>query len=221
MSTTTRQTRESGESPIAVERTPYAERGILSSPSPRDVSLVERRIEHVISRLAVNNVSDISSLSEVTVRDLVPQLDLQSGADNSALENRWLQDTLTADALNQTYTIDHDQRAQDKVIAIFAVSNVAASPATTEVRVENNQGGVFEILQVEGLLTDEEVIGLLNDPIVSATSNQNYNIEQFVTATSDQLVLHGKVAEEAGTEIADNPGNFLSGRAGSVGGQGR
>lgn len=221
MSSQQRQAQQGGGNPIAVERSEWAEHGILTAPSPRDIEIVERRVENVAARLAVQNVSDIDNLSEVAIRDLIPQLDLESGADNSALENRWLQDTLTADALNETYTIDHDARAQDKVIVVFAISNVAASPATTEVRVENNQGGVFEILQVQGLLTDEEVLGLLNDPIISATSNQNFAFEQFVTATSDELVFHGKVAEEAGTEIAENPRNFLSGLAPRSGGGGR
>lgn len=224
MSANQRQAQQQGQKSIAVERSAFDERGILVAPSPRDIEIVERRVEFVAAQLAVKNISDITSIDEVVVRDLIPQLDLESGAANSALENQWLQDTLTADALNETYTIDHDARAQDKVLVVFAISNVAASPATTEVRIENNQGGVFEILQVEGLLTDEEVLGLLNDPIISATSTQNYAIEQYVTATSDQLVFHGKVAEEAGTEIADNPQNFLSGQApklGGPGGQGR
>lgn len=219
-----RQASELGQDPIAVERSNFDERGILTDPDPRAISVVERRVEHVIAQLAVRK-GFAENLNAVHVRDLIPQLDLQSGGDNSALENAWVQDTLTADQLNETYTIDHGNLAEDKIIAFYAISNVNVSPSTTEVRFNTAQGGVFEILQTEGLLTDDEVIGLLNDPIISQGSEQDYAIEQYVTATSDNLVFHGKVAEERGTEMEPANQNFLSGinlgSSGGAGGQGR
>lgn len=218
-SVTQQQATERGRNPLAVERTTQDERGILVDPSPADIEIVERRVEHVIAQLAVQNISDIGSLSDVVVRDLVPELDLNSGADNGwTNENEWDQTGLTPDALNETYSLEHDDRAEDKVIAIFALSNVATSPSTTEVQFNNAQGGVFDILQTQGFLTDEEVLGLLNDPIISATSQRDLTIEQYVTSATDKLVFHGKVAEETGTTMGDNPSYFLSGLASRVAG---
>lgn len=213
------QAQDVGAQPVAVERTDYQDRGVLVAPSPQDIEIMERRVEYILARLAVRNISGVDTLQEVQVRDLIPEEDLNAGADTGwTNENEWDQTTLTANSVQETYALQHQNRAEDKVIAFFAISNVAVSPATTQVRFNDAQGGVFEILQTQGLLTDEEVIGLLNDPIISATSQQDMTIEQYVTATSDKLVFHGKVAEEAGTTMGDNPSLYLSRQAGNIGG---
>lgn len=184
--------------------------GILADPTASDMSRQEKRIRNAVQSLAQRDISEVSSADDVAVRDLVPAEDLESGADNGwdGSARQWDQSGLTADSVNETYQVDSGAKADSKVVAIFAVSNLAADPSTTELIFESTTGGTFERLQTEGLITDEEVTGLIADPIV-LRADQDAVISQYSTATSDQLILHGAVAEPTGQTLEESA-RFLS-----------
>lgn len=181
----------------------FNDHGILIDPTPAQINRVEENVRQLLQTLAIRQLEGVDGVDDVDVRDLIPSEDLDSGADNgwTTGTREWTQTTLTADAFNETYTIDADTGlAENKVVALIVVSNNAASPTTTEVRFDTGTGGTFERLQIEGLLTDEEVLGLIADPIVNLP-DQVTVINQYVTGTSDALVLSGAVAEKTSTTL--------------------
>lgn len=193
--------------------------GILIDPTPQEIGTMERQVRQLLQQLAINNEDSIDGPQDVDVRDLLPTVDFDSGGDNSALENEWLQDTLTGDQFNETYQIDATAggTAENRYVAIIGLSNLAGSPSTTEVQFTTSNGALFEHLQVEGLLTDEETFGLLADPIITKAGQQT-NIDQYVTATSDRLVFHGAVAEKSGDNLEDGITRFFSDQQRAVNG---
>lgn len=182
---------------------PVNDHGILIDPTPAQINRVEQNIRSLLEQLAIQQIEGIDSPDDVDVRDLIPSEDLDSGSDNgwTTGTREWTQSGLTADSFNETYSIDGDVgNAQNKITALLAVSSNAASPATTEVRLETGTGGTFERFQVEGLLTDQEVLGLIADPVINLP-DQVTNIHQYATATTDELLFVGAVAEKTSTTL--------------------
>lgn len=192
---------------------PFNSRGVLTDPTAADVSAVESRVRQVLQNLAVQNLSDVNQPGDAIIRDLLPEVDLASGSDNNwdGNDRQWEQNGMgntAAETGNETYVIDSDNEANEKIIALFAISNIASQPVTTEVTFEDGTGGVIERQQVEGLLTDDEVLGLFADPIVYGATDDGA-INQFATGADDNVVLHGAVAEVEGRVLSES-GRFLS-----------
>lgn len=192
---------------------PFNSRGILTDPTAADIGRVERTTREQLVQEAVQNISDVDGQADVIVRDILPDADLASGADNNwdGNDRQWEQNGMGntgAETANTVYNVDSDNEADDKIIAFYAISNVATSPVTTEIEFVDNTGGVFERLQVEGLLTDDETLGLLADPVVFGAS-QDGDINQYATGADDNVVYHGAVAEPEGQTLNES-GRFLS-----------
>lgn len=194
---------------------PRASQGILTDPTVADINEIENRVRNAITQLAVSDIQSITGRDQVVVRDLLPDQDLETTSDNgwTDTDNKWETTGFTADQFSDAYGIDSTARAENKIIAIYAISNVAANPVTTEIQFETGSGAPFEQLQVEGMLTDEEVIGLLADPIIYG-ADQDGTIRQYQTGAADEVVYHGVVAEQKGSTFEDIPSRRLSGHGG-------
>lgn len=191
---------------------PVNSRGVLVDHTTTDMARMERNVREGLLSLAVSNISDINSRGDAVVRDILPAADLESGSDNNwnGSDNEWTQSSLTTGQFNQTYSLDSDAKADNKIVAFYAISNLDATPATTELQFKTSTGGTFERLQTQGLLVDEETTGMLADPIIYGAT-QDGDVEQYVTETSDAVVLHGAVVEPEGTTLEES-GRFASDR---------
>lgn len=194
---------------------PEQRRGILIAPSQERIERVEEQLRETLTETAVDD-GIASRPEQITVRDLLPQADLQSGADNGWDGNdaQWEQTSMTntgAQTANVTYDIDSSARAENKVIGIMVISNTAGTPVTTQIEFRTGTGAPIEQLQVEGLLTDEETMGLMADPIIYG-AKQDGAIAQWADGTDDLVVFHGAVAEQIGNTFEPSS-DFLSDRS--------
>ena len=194
----------------------HNERGVRAANTVADIAAGESQAREVAASRAVQTIADISSQSDVHVRQILPTEDLDSGEDNGwdGEERRFIQSGLTEDEVNETYELDSDNRLEEKIVVIFAITNRADDPATTQIEFQSGTGGIFERLQVEGKLTDEQDTLLLADPVVFGATEDG-TITQYVigdAAVDDEVIFHGVVAEQAGRTLEPSS-RFVSERS--------
>lgn len=200
-----------------------AQRGHNIDPTPTDIGAKEAQARNYLeNRYRQERSNQIDGTRDVHVRDLNPGLDLESGSDNSwggtgpVFEQTGL---TTANNPNQVYVVDSDEKAENAMIAIVAVTLRGSSEAV-EIRFETSPGGEFERLQVQGAYTDDEATVLLNTPVFYGL-NDDGAIEVWVEADSDEnIVFQGYTAEKSGTELARANEQFVPGSSGGGGGGG-
>ena len=177
---------------------PENDRGVFAAATTADIQSAEVRARNTLEQKAVQSSGiEASSPSGVTVRQLLPALDLESGDENgwNGDDRQFVQTGLTGPGENEVYGVDSDAKADQKMIAIFAVTNRSADPKTTQILFDTTTGGRFEQANVEGLFTDPEDTVLFSDPIVFGAT-QSGSINQYATEDGDdQVIYHGVVAE--------------------------
>lgn len=177
---------------------PENDRGVFAAATTADIQSAEVRARQILEERAVDSSGvEASDPDEVTVRQLLPSLDLESGEDNGwdGDTREFVQTGLSEGEDNLVYEVDSDAKADQKMIAIFAVTNRSADPKTTQILFETTTGGRFEQANVEGLFTDPEDTVLFADPIVFGAT-QSGLINQYASADGDdQVIYHGVVAE--------------------------
>lgn len=186
-------------------------RGVLTAATVGDIAAVEQLTRKRLEKAALDSSEvDASRSNQVDTRQLLPDEDLQAGSDNdwNGEDPVWKQEGLTADEYNSTYEIDSNDKGEGKVIAIFAITSKVEDAPTTEIKFSTGTGGEFERLQIEGMLTDEEDTLLLADPVVFSPTEDG-QIEQWVDAEEEEIILHGIVAEKV-TETLEGSERFLS-----------
>jgi len=193
-------------------------RGVAVAQTDADLAAYERAVRSLLENAAIaSSEVDGSSPDQIDVRQLFPGEDLESGGDNGwgGDAPQWAQTGLSATSYNTVYNVDSDADADSKIVAIFAVTNAAADPLTTEIRFSSQTGGIFERLQIEGLLTDEDDTLLLKDPVVFGGAESG-DIEQWADeAGDDNVIYHGIVAEKS-SETLESSQRFLSDLANEV-----
>jgi len=193
-------------------------RGVAVAQTDADLAAYERAVRSVLENAAISSSEvDGSNPDQIDVRQLFPGEDLESGADNgwNGDDPAWTQGGLSATSYNTVYNVDSDADADSKIVAIFAVTNAAADPLTTEIRFSSQTGGIFERLQIEGLLTDEDDTLLLKDPVVFGGAESG-DIEQWADAAGDDNVIYHGVVAEKSSETLESSQRFLSDLANGV-----
>jgi len=185
---------------------PANDRGVFVAAQPADINNAERAARQLVEQIAVQNISDISTAEDAHVRQILPNEDLESGDDNgyNGTDRVFEQTGLSADTVNEVYEIDSDLKADDKVVAIFAVTNVSADPKTTELVFESGTGGIIERQNIQGLLTDPEDTLLFADPLVLGATQDGVINQYAESAGDDGVVYHGVVAEPTGKTISES-----------------
>lgn len=185
---------------------PANDRGVFVAAQPADINNAERAARQLVEQIAVQNISDISTAEDAHVRQILPNEDLESGADNgyNGTDRVFEQTGLSADTVNEVYEVDSDLKADDKVVAIFAITNVSADPKTTELVFESGTGGIIERQNIQGLLTDPEDTLLFADPLVLGATQDGVINQYAESAGDDGVVYHGVVAEPTGKTISES-----------------
>jgi uncharacterized membrane protein len=185
---------------------PANDRGVFVAAQPADINNTELAVRSLVEQLAIENISDVGDDEDVHVRQILPNEDLQSGDDNgyNGTDRVFEQTGLAADTVNETYEVDSDLKADDKVVAIFGVTNVAADPKTTELVFESGTGGIIERQNIQGLLTDPEDTLLFTDPLVFGATQDGVINQYTESAGDDGVVFHGVVAEPTGKTISES-----------------
>lgn len=180
--------------------------GTITDPSQQQITQRENTAIEDLHRDAVDNISSIGSQDDVHVRDLLPELDLESGGDNgwNGTNREWLQSGLTADQLNEVYTVDSDAKAQNEIVRIYGVVNVAPEPLTTQVEFQNNTGSPIERAHVQTFEVSDISDVVLFERDIQFGADQNGSIHQWVNGAGDDVTIYlGKVAQQADTDIAE------------------
>lgn len=181
--------------------------GLLTEARKQDLQQAEEQLVSELESRAQRQLKGVNGPDDVHVRDILPNEDLD--ADDANNDNGWNEDTrewiqsgLTADQLNQVYELDSTDRAEDKVVGIFAVSSIAADPITSEIVIEDGTGSRFERLMFQEAETFADGdIALFRNPIVF-NEGKDAVVYQYPYQDGDEkLVYHGAVAEKAGTTL--------------------
>lgn len=181
--------------------------GVQTYPSVDEIDRRERDLRNQVAQRAVRQLSEIEGTNDVHVRDILPADDLDqddSNNDNSwnGTNREWIQSGMSADQFNQTYEVDASNKGEDKVIGIFAFSNVSGAPLTTAIQFEDGTGSIFERAQVQEVFArSDDTVALLEEPIIINTT-EDVTIKQWCNnAGTDKVVFHGAVAEKKGNTL--------------------
>lgn len=178
--------------------------GLLTVAEDSDLKAAEQRLVSELRSRAKRQIEGVNSDGDVHVRDILPDQDLQSGGGNgwNGSDRDWVQSSLSATTLNEAYTLDSTDRAENKVIGFFAISSIASDIITNEVELEDGTGSTFERLQFEEAQTfSNGEYALLRNPVIFNEGKDGKIYIYPESAGTEQLVLHGAVAEKAGTTL--------------------
>lgn len=178
--------------------------GLLTEATVEDIKQAEERLVNELRRRAKRDLSGVSSDEDVHIRDVLPNVDLQSGDDNgwNGTDREWVQSGLSAGSLEEVYTIDASDRMEGKVFGVFAISFASADPLTTEIVFEDGTGSRFERLMVQEAQTmTEGFYALLRNPIIFNEGKDAVVYQWPNSAGQDRVIYHGAIAEKAGTEL--------------------
>lgn len=178
--------------------------GLQAEATESDFRQREQQVAREVEQRVINQVSGANSSDDVHVRDLLPNEDLQSGSDNNwnGTNRVWLQGGGSADQLNEMYTINSDNKAEGKVIGIYAIQAQTGDPNTTEVQLEDGTGSIFERLMFQEAHNNQtEVSALMRNPVIYNEGKDGVIQQWLDNAADDELILHGVVGEKAGTTL--------------------
>jgi hypothetical protein len=188
-------------------------RGILPASTPQDLMMMEKRVRETLEQMAARSLPDAEGISDIFVRNILPSEDLESGGDNgwNGDDQQFIQSGLTS-GVNEVYDFNSNGRLDEKLLGIVGITSLAANPVTTQIEFESGTGGVFERLQIEGIYSEENVTGILANPVILGAT-QDGLVKQYATESGDdQLVYHAVIAETEGETLEDS-NRFLSDRA--------
>lgn len=180
--------------------------GLTAEATAQEYKRAEEDLYQEMVNRAQRQISGVQGGKDVHVRDILPDEDLESGADNgwNGTDHVWLQSGLSADANNETYEIDPDAKADGKLIGFYAIEAQQADPNTTELTFEDGTGSQFERLmfqEAHGNGNATEVVALMRNPII-IDEGMRAVIQQWAdNAADDELIFHGLVVEKAGTTL--------------------
>lgn len=178
--------------------------GLYTVAELSDIKAAENRLVSELRQRAKRQIEGVNSDGDVHVRDILPDEDLESGADNgwNGTDRDWAQDGLTALTLNEIYTLDSRAKMENKIMGIFAVSSIASDIITNEIVMEDGTGSTFERLQFEEAQTiSSGEYALLRNPIIFNEGKDGVLYAYPSVAGSEQLVFHGAIAEKTGTTL--------------------
>lgn len=181
--------------------------GLLTEADKDDLREAEDDLVRELRQRAQQQLEGVNNPNEVHVRDILPNEDLDNDDTNNVntwtnTNREWVQSGLTADQLEQVYEIDASNRADNKVIGIYAISSAATSPITTEIVFEDGTGSRFERLMFQEAETfTEGDIALMRNPIVFNEGKDGIIHLWPNDSGTERLILHGLVAEKAGTTL--------------------
>lgn len=180
--------------------------GVQTYPTVAEIDQAEATLKDELQNRAVNQISEIQNDDSIHVRDILPEADLNVGADNgwNGTDREWTQTGLAGSAVEEVYSVEPNNRAENKVIGIYAFSNVAASPLTSEIIFEDGTGSVFERAQVEEVFArTDDTVAVMEEPII-LNATDTATISQWATsAGDDEVVYHGAVAEKKGNTLGE------------------
>lgn len=155
------------------------------------------------------------SISNPIVRDIIPYLDFESGADNvwDGSATGWNFATATGDggeATYEAYEIDSDTgKADERVTVIYGFEAISGAESLDAVNFNASDGQTFERAQVEGLdetgdtavdrqktLRSPIVFGAQENGTIDFVLNDNYTAEDSL-----ELKLLGVTAEKTGRRV--------------------
>lgn len=179
----------------------------IISPTAREVFQAQRDARNRARQLATN-ITGINQQSNANVREILPDQDLESGDDNgwNGTDNEWVQAGLTADQTNETYQIDSNAGAENKVLVFYGQANVASDVLTTEQQYQDTTGATFSRINVETLeITEVSDIILYDEEIVYGPTEDGSLVQWPDSAGDDQMIYLAKVAEPAGKTVTQRP----------------
>lgn len=180
----------------------------IVNPTQQQVIQAQQRAVQEAQGLA-NSITGVDGPNQALVREILPDVDLSSGGDNTwnGTDREFVQSGLTADQENTVYNIDSNNEAQDKVVVIYGLANVAADPITTEVVFNDGTGATFARFNTEQLEIAEISDYMLFDEVIVYGSTEDGDLIQWPNdAGDDKLVYLAKVAEPLGNTLSTREG---------------
>lgn len=176
----------------------------IVNPTMNQVVQAQQRAQRRAKDLATS-ITGVDSEEQALVREILPDSDLQSGGDNgwNGNDNEWLQSGLSADQTQTVYNIDSNNNAQDKVIVIYGLANVASDVLTTEVQFLDGTGATFYRVNTQVLEVAEVSDFLIFEQDIVFGSTEDGDIVQWPNVAGDDVMIYlAKVAEPLGNTLS-------------------
>ena len=174
-----------------------------------DIKEREEKAKRVAEEAAIAQVAEINA-TNVLVRDLIPELDLDPGSDNGWTTNeKWEQTTMT-DGSNNAYVIRTTggtyNRALDKAIAIYGLTTVKSTPISTRIKflkgLEGSGMGVKDYMDIEPSYNQDQLTMLFKDVILYEPGEDGHIQLVVDGAGTEEIILLGVTAEKSGENIS-------------------
>lgn len=185
----------------------------IFNPTKQQVAQAQREAISRAEDLA-DTIEGVRNPDQALVREILPNEDLESGADNgwNGSDRDWVQQGLSADQTQTVYNINSNGAAQNKVIVFYGIANVASDPLTTEIEYQDGTSATFFRLNSELLeLTDVSDYVIFNNEIVYGSTEDGDLIQWADAGGDDHVVYLAKVAEPLGETLSsrDRPDQRL------------
>lgn len=174
------------------------------NPTQQQVVQAQHRATQTAQGLA-NTITGVSGPNQALIREILPDQDLESGGDNgwNGTDREWVQSGLTGGQTQTVYNIDSNQNAQDKVLVIYGLANVASDVLSTGVEFQDGTGATFARFNTQQLEIAEISDYIIFDEDIVFGSTEDGDLIQWPNADgADAMIYMAKVAEPLGDTLS-------------------
>jgi len=200
-------------------------RGIKPFATPQDVLEYENRAEQEAGQLALNQLADVSSMSDIITRQAIANEDLNSNTETATnglvdvSSPAWVTTENEAAGWHGWYSVEDGGNAEDKGVVVWGLEfldedEASALPFST-LRVKNSTGGLLDIIDIESVDISDNGRLLFDNPVMSSTQDVYFEIYQTsAPGAGSESDFKVKPLVTVGEEVGDTlegSGNFIKG----------
>lgn len=195
---------------------------LITKAREREINFYEHAVCEYATRYLIQtpDVPSVGGVSDVVIRRILPSEDLEPGGDNDwGSDREWRQDWssggASAGSFNEAYRIDHNGRAEEKLIVITNIAFLSTTVVTREIEFRESTGDRVAATNVESVEADSESSGFFSPPLFFYPGTQvETSINHWLESSSDaqRVQFGGVVAEPVDKTVSDSSNPHVSDR---------
>ena len=192
-----------------------ASRGIKRVSTINDLVEYENRAEQEAQQLALSQLADVDSVSDIYTRQALASEDLNGGALVNTSDPVFETTGQDSTGWYDWYAIEDNNAGEDKGFVFWGLQwanedETASIPFTT-LRITDSTGGLLDLIDLTGIEVADNGTILIDNPISSSTQDLNFELYDSDASDTDtyELVPLMTVGEEAGDTLQQNDARFI------------
>jgi hypothetical protein len=190
------------------------DRGLRHVSTPSDWASYERTARDTVADMLVAADQSITSKQSVHARPIIPQWDLDAGADSgwNGTDAIWTQNSSGATSAGdevEVYNLDSDNGLDGKTAIIFGFRHLGGGSVTddvSQVAIRNTTGGTIEQYDLSQLdvAAEEDYRALIENPIrldLNKSADVVFIAQSDLSSNDPELQLMGAVADDEGEDL--------------------